>query len=189
MNPLIEEAKGVAGSFDERELIPSISGEPGPNAYRLRLIRRLAAALEAAEGREDRTDTMLTIAIGTRDDALRQLDAIRALLPALKALAEAGQLATEGKWGWFGNIKTKDIYLSTVDRGRIFIMQFARWGMRRAQPRFQVDGIMRDVADLVEVDHNQAFRSINHPDAEFILISANSRPAIAEAVRILEGRE
>ena len=89
MNPLIEEAKGIAGSFDERELIPSISGEPGPNAYRLRLIRRLAAALETAEGREDRTDTMLTIAIGTRDDALRQLDALHAILPMLKALDEA----------------------------------------------------------------------------------------------------
>ena len=92
---LIEEARDVMEGKGR-----SLHGFPdNPPAYIKHLVDRchdlfgmlekVTKALETAEQREDRTDTMLTIAIGTRDDALRQLDAVRALLPALKALDEA----------------------------------------------------------------------------------------------------
>lgn len=55
-----------------------------------------------------------------------------------------------GPWRWGGSITAHDIYLSTVDRGRIFLMQFRRFGMRDAQPAFPVNatdgsGVVRGV--------------------------------------------
>ena len=121
-------------------------------------IRKLAERSEAAEGREDRTDTMLTIAIGTRDDALRQLDALHALLPALKALDEAGKKATDGEWASMGH--------SNITKGVIF-----------------VDSGKTPIAKVYEQP------TWTRGNAHFMCRAANSRPAIAEAVRILEGRE
>lgn len=45
---------------------------------------------------------------------------------------------TPGKWAWYGNTSCKNIYLATTTGGRRFVMDFARWGMASAQPRFQV---------------------------------------------------
>jgi hypothetical protein len=64
-----------------------------------------------------------------------------------KALA-----ATPGPWGWFGNAGSQSIYLATVNRGRQFVMKFARWGMRGSQPRFQVNGRMTNASELMEFE-------------------------------------
>lgn len=96
-------------------------------------------------------------------------------------------VATQGPWRWFGNTKTYDVYLATVNRGRVFVMDFVRWGMSGAQPRFQVrindapdkpSGIMRSVGDLgskesplgprFEASHRRQFTGIGHPDAVLI---------------------
>ena len=50
------------------------------------------------------------------------------------------QAHTEGPWAWFGNAKTKEIYLATTHSGRRYVMGFRRWGMRGAQPMFQPAG-------------------------------------------------
>ena len=156
MNPLIEEAKGV---MEGRGKGKSFRGFPDNSPMYIKhladrchdlfgMLEKVTAALETAEKRADKAESefkqrrMAHLAAVERIAInAKTLDAIRAILPTLKALDAAGKRATEGKWGWFGNIETKDIY------------------------------------------------SINHPDVEFILIAANSRPAIAEAVRILEGGE
>lgn len=52
-----------------------------------------------------------------------------------RALADA---ATPGPWEWFGNTKQYEVYLATKHSGRRFVMDFVRWGMGGAQPRFQV---------------------------------------------------
>lgn len=44
---------------------------------------------------------------------------------------------TPGPWGWFGNAGSNSVYLATQHGGRRFVMDFTRWGMRGAQPRFQ----------------------------------------------------
>lgn len=44
---------------------------------------------------------------------------------------------TKGPWSWFGNAITNQIYLATTHSGRRYVMGFARWGMRGAQPQFQ----------------------------------------------------
>lgn len=80
--------------------------------------------------------------------------------------------ATPGPWSWFGNTKFHDIYLATVKWGRRYIMGFARWGMRGAQPRFQdpQQHVMVDVSEVavMERDYRKDFHDINNPDARFI---------------------
>ena len=118
--------------------------------------------------------------------------------------------ATHGPWRWFGNTRMYEVYLATVDRGRIIVMDFARWGFGDAQPRFQVtvdggsgSGVMRSLADLAggdarakekgldlpvlgplfEVDYRRQFVGIGHPDATFI---AESRQLVDDLVAEVE---
>lgn len=76
---------------------------------------------------------------------------------------------TPGPWRWFGNLKTKEIYLATVAQGRIFVMDFARWGMQGAQPRFRRE-FMRGVDQVAvrEVAYRGDIARIDHPDARLI---------------------
>jgi hypothetical protein len=85
----------------------------------------------------------------------------------LRALAEK---ATPGPWAWFGDLASHRIYLATVKGGRRFIMDFRRWGMSGAQPRFQVSGIMRAAKELAtrEAPYRGDIAEIDHPDARFI---------------------
>lgn len=55
---------------------------------------------------------------------------------------------TPGPWQWFGDPKHGGFYLATVNRGRQYVMDFVRLGMRGAQPRFQVGGLMVDGKDI-----------------------------------------
>jgi len=74
---------------------------------------------------------------------------------------------TPGPWMWDVS-PGGEIRLATPDRGRLFVMGFARMGMRGAQPRFAMwgegqrerrGGIMHDFADA---------GGENHPDARLI---------------------
>lgn len=86
--------------------------------------------------------------------------------------------ATPGPWHWFGSggrlRKAVNVYLATVDRGRIFVMDFVRTGWRDAQPRFQVRrsgmGLMTPSSELFqyEVEYRDDITGIRHPDAEAI---------------------
>ena len=82
-------------------------------------------------------------------------------LDALEAKARA---ARPGPWAWYGNTRMTDVYLATVRGGRNYVMDFVRWGVRGAQPRFNVGGIMRTTKELAT---GECF-SIDHPDAAFI---------------------
>lgn len=55
---------------------------------------------------------------------------------------------TPGPWAWFGSPDSRGFYLATTHSGRRYVMDFVRMGMNRAQPRFQVDGVMEDGKDL-----------------------------------------
>lgn len=60
---------------------------------------------------------------------------------------------TPGPWAWFGNAGSNHVYLATVHHGRRYVMDFTRWGMRGAQPRFQPGrGIMVDAKDLLQFE-------------------------------------
>lgn len=112
--------------------------------------------------------------------------------------------ATPGPWSWFGNTKMHEVYLATVDRGHVFIMDFVRWGMQAGQPRFQIrekgDGspfhrlsIMRSLGDLAkeghpegpifEATHRRHFHGIGNPDAKHI--AAASPDAVLELIQLV----
>lgn len=61
---------------------------------------------------------------------------------------------TPGPWGWFGNASSNGLYLATRHSGRRYVMDFVRWGMRGAQPRFQPNarGGMIDGKDLLQFE-------------------------------------
>ncbi|WP_391564597.1 hypothetical protein [Sinorhizobium meliloti] len=61
---------------------------------------------------------------------------------------------TPGPWAWFGNASSNYVYLATVHGGRRYVMDFTRWGMRGAHPRFQPRerGGMIDAKDLLQFE-------------------------------------
>lgn len=60
---------------------------------------------------------------------------------------------TPGPWAWFGNAGSNSLYLATTHSGRRYVMDFTRWGMRGAQPRFHPGrGIMVDAKDLLKFE-------------------------------------
>ena len=80
---------------------------------------------------------------------------------------------TKGPWRWQGDTAVHRFDLSTTYGGRIFVMDFVRFGMQRAQPRFQVPpskGHMVPAKDLVryEVTYRKDITGIDHPDARLI---------------------
>lgn len=107
--------------------------------------------------------------------------------------------ATAGPWEWYGNTKTAQVHLATVYGGRKFVIGFNRWGMRGAQPTFQVDHLMVEGKDLAQYEvapvvgvkkaretgsgvYREDFIGFDHPDADFI---ARSRDLVPRLVRDL----
>jgi len=95
---------------------------------------------------------------------------------------------TPGPWEWFGNLKTKQVYLATPDRGRLFVMSFGRYGMQRAQPLFRQDGFMADFHEFVtrEVPYRDDWYGINHPDARLIKASPDLLEALEDCCTRME---
>ena len=92
---------------------------------------------------------------------------------------------TLGPWKWFANVKNKNIYLATVDRGRKFVMGFERFGMQGAQPIFQSNkhymvGVFEENPEICTAsDHNGDFEII-HPDATLIAASPEMYEALED---------
>jgi hypothetical protein len=103
-------------------------------------------------------------------------------LEEIKARAEA---ATPGPWMWDIRHKNRIMQLTTTHSGRYYIMDFVRWGLQDACPRFQVyekysgpvterksHGMERAdkmVKPLPGREHHFGYEDkIEHPDAVFI---------------------
>lgn len=117
---------------------------------------------------------------------------------SISELAKLERSMTPGDWQWYGNTKRHEVYLATVTRGHVFVMQFERWGMQSGQPRFQVQldgtpgglgsGIMRSLGELgkeesplgprFEVPYRRDFVGIGHPDADGMVRLRNAAPAL-----------
>lgn len=88
--------------------------------------------------------------------------------------------ATPGPWEWDINSEHHDAKLMSQVGLRYIVMDFVRWAMHSAQPRFRSNdrlGIMRPMVEWLKqrVDHHRGFDlDIDHPDARFI---AESRAA------------
>ena len=105
----------------------------------------------------------------------------------LSEIKERCEKATPGPWNWEVSTINKCIGL---ENWRDKVMDFARYGMDGAAPRFNVDGIMERADKLAKsipgMEHHRGFDDyINHPDAFFIAHSRTDIPAlIAEVERL-----
>lgn len=112
--------------------------------------------------------------------------------------------ATFGPWAWFGNTDAHNMYLSTVEGGRVFVLRFERWGMQHARPVFAAVPTTRDpresqrytgpmvpgdrlaryevCPDATSRDDERVYRAdlsgIRHPDAEFIAHAREDVPVL-----------
>lgn len=60
---------------------------------------------------------------------------------------------TPGPWAWFGTGNNEHVYLATTHSGRRYVMDFVRWGINGAQPRFQPErGGMVKAKDLLQFE-------------------------------------
>ena len=111
---------------------------------------------------------------------------------------------TPGPWAWFGNAGSHHVYLATVHSGRRYIMDFTRWGLRGAQPRFQpkTKGGMIDAKDLLQFEvgdqsvigvdaakkdgsvYRLDVRGIDSADARLIAASPDLYDALADFVMV-----
>lgn len=76
-------------------------------------------------------------------------------LGRLRAIADAAHQAVPARpgtrWHWSGDGSAQTIRLSAwvVGYGRCTVMDFDRWGMAGAEPRFSTDRVMRDARDML----------------------------------------
>ena len=87
---------------------------------------------------------------------------------------------TGGPWDWRVNLATRSVELHA---GREYVMDFVRWGMQNAAPRFRRDGLMVRTIDLLAIvpghaHHAGWWQTIDHPDARLIAAA----PALYEAL-------
>jgi hypothetical protein len=84
------------------------------------------------------------------------------------------QAATPGPWRWSMNTRSRDVRLDAEHSGRLIVMDFVRWGMQSAQPRFrtQPHDLMTEYSDCMP-----------HPDAALI---AHAPTDIADLVAEVE---
>jgi hypothetical protein len=102
-----------------------------------------------------------------------------------------------GPWQWYGNTKMHDVQLATTHSGRVFVMDFARWGLRGGQPRFQVDQMMVTLGELAkredplgprfEVPYRRDFHGIGHPIAAHI--AANDPTTVLALIQRIQDLE
>lgn len=128
-------------------------------------------------------------------------------LDTLRNIAEA---ATPGPWHWSGNAKMNNLYLATWIKGvgRCSVMDFERWGMQQAIPRFLDDDslMMQTAKDLLvfEVARNQGLPDdtpssdprvyrqevvdVRHPNAKF-MAAANPEVVLALLSRLEQAEQ
>lgn len=106
---------------------------------------------------------------------------------------------TPGPWQWDVSLTSKRAKLmgGTV-RYDLLVLDFIRWGMGGAKPRFRTGpdnmNVMRPVEDFAVVapgreHHADWFRLVNHPDAKLIESAPDLHAAAAMALAFIERLE
>lgn len=128
----------------------------------------------------------------------------------LTELRKIAENATPGPWHWSGNADNRQLYLATWIKGagRCQVMDFERWGMQRAVPRFLDDEslMMETAKDLMVYEvarnqnlpdetprsHPQVYRAdvvdVRHPNARF-MAAANPETVLALLSRLEQAEQ
>lgn len=83
-------------------------------------------------------------------------------------------VSTPGPWRWEVNFASRCIHLvGGKPQYDMTVMDFVRWGMGQAQPRFVVDGLLHKAEEFARVapqrsHHKEWFQLLSHPDANLI---------------------
>lgn len=90
------------------------------------------------------------------------------------------------------NPKSNTVELSRGKYGDI-VLDFKRWGMGGATPRFRVDGLMRTAVEVSAPQpgrehHAEWWRIINHPDASLIAAAPDLLDALKAVLDFEAGR-
>jgi hypothetical protein len=126
----------------------------------------------------------------------------------LQAIRGRAAAALPGPWYWGGNVETQTIRLTALQgrngrRGVYEVMDFVRWGMQKAQPRFLnlIEGghwmvpaknipIFEVCPEATSFDDPRVYRGdligLRHPDAEFI---AHSRQDVEDLLAYIDELE
>jgi len=124
----------------------------------------------------------------------------------LEAIEAREAAATPGPWVWEVNSVHNFVHLRTTHSGRYYVMDFVRWGMRGASPRFQVyerhEGRMdeRGSKGMFRADkltksnpgkeHHEGWDdTIDNPDAEFIAHARQDVSALLAKVKRLNAEK
>jgi hypothetical protein len=112
----------------------------------------------------------------------------------LNAIEERAKAAIPGPWRWNLSLKSKRIVLEAMTRGLEVVMDFARWGMSGAKPRFQTAGLMKDAELFAQVipgreHHADWCQTISHADADFIAHARTDIPKLIEEIRRLRAQK
>ena len=93
---------------------------------------------------------------------------------------------TPGPWEWQVNKTYKQVTLIGHRNGcRELVMDFTRWGMNGAKPRFNRSGLMHPADGLCGIiegrEHHASWcQTINHPDARLIAAAPDMLDALIE---------
>lgn len=122
---------------------------------------------------------------------------------SIEEIRDRWEKATPGPWEWRGNVDSHRVWLGgwTKGLGGTSVMDFVRWGMQGAQPRFIDENFMMNRASTMpvfEVAPTATERSdcrvyrgdligIRHPDAVAIAAAPDDIAALlAEVDRLTE---
>lgn len=104
---------------------------------------------------------------------------------------------TPGPWFWSVNEKSKSIQITAMDGMGTTVMDFQRWGMQHATPRFNDKSaggevsLMKCAIDysspiLGREHHAEWFKGLNHPDAQLMIAAPDLLEALKYAKRFLK---
>lgn len=101
---------------------------------------------------------------------------------------------TEPPWRWEVNLEYSQVELVGRRGSGVTVMDFARWGMSGATPTFRSEnGSYKKVKELAvpvlgREHHERWFRTVAHPDAEFIESAPGDVAHLVERVETLQAR-
>lgn len=116
--------------------------------------------------------------------------------PTLAEIEARLKAATPGPWKWTGDVRLKIVHLVSMAKGRPYVMDFVRWGMGGAAPRFQVKGsdgfgVMTRVDEglaVKEREYRGDIERIDHPDADLIAHAPDDIAYLLSLVRSRDAR-